>query len=73
MPDLDFKVTGVEGAVYGIVPLLHFKLEVTNVPETEIIQSVMLQTQGCGLIRMRTSDNSRAGPRRSYRYLAPTI
>ena len=26
MPDLDFKVTGVEGAVHGIVPLLHFKL-----------------------------------------------
>ena len=45
MPDLDFKVTGVEGAVHGIVPLLHFKLEVTNIPETEIIQSVMLQTQ----------------------------
>jgi hypothetical protein len=45
MPDLDFKVTGVEGAVHGIVPLLHFKLEVTNIPETETIQSVMLQTQ----------------------------
>ncbi|MGI8889967.1 MAG: DUF6084 family protein [Chthoniobacterales bacterium] len=45
MPDLDFKVTGVEAAVYGIAPLLHFKLEVTNTPAEEIIQSVQLQAQ----------------------------
>jgi Family of unknown function (DUF6084) len=45
MPDLDFKVTGVESAVNGVVPLIHFKLEVTNTPETETIQSVMLQSQ----------------------------
>jgi hypothetical protein len=45
MPDLDFKVVGVESAVHGIAPLLHFKLEVTNTPETETIDSVMLQTQ----------------------------
>ncbi len=45
MPDLDFKVTGVEAAVNGIAPLLHFKLDVTNTPETEVIQSVMLQAQ----------------------------
>jgi hypothetical protein len=45
MPDLNFKVTGVEAAVYGVAPLLHFKLEVTNTPETETIQSVILQTQ----------------------------
>ena len=45
MPDLDFKVTGVEAANYGINPLLHFKLEITNTPETETIQSVMLQAQ----------------------------
>ena len=45
MPDLDFKILGVEAANYGIAPLLHFKLEVTNQPAEETIQSVMLQTQ----------------------------
>lgn len=45
MPDLDFKVRGVEAANYGIAPLLHFKLEITNQPPEEVIQSVMLQTQ----------------------------
>jgi len=45
MPDLDFKVISVEAAVHGIAPLLHFKLEVTNTPQAETIQSVMLQAQ----------------------------
>ena len=45
MPDLDFKILGVEAANYGIAPLLHFKLEVTNQPADEVIQSVMLQAQ----------------------------
>jgi hypothetical protein len=45
MPDLDFKIIGVEPAQRGLVPLLHFKLEITNEPATETIQSVMLQTQ----------------------------
>jgi hypothetical protein len=45
MPDLDFKILGVEAANYGITPLLHFKLEIANAPETETIQSVMLQAQ----------------------------
>ncbi len=45
MPDLDFKVLGVEAANYGIAPLLHFQLEVTNQPAEETIQSVMLQVQ----------------------------
>lgn len=45
MPDLDFKITGVEAANYGITPLLHFKLEITNAPEIETIQSIMLQAQ----------------------------
>lgn len=45
MPDLDFKVLSVAAANYGIVPLLHFKLEVSNQPADEIIQSVILQTQ----------------------------
>jgi hypothetical protein len=45
MPDLNFKVTGVEPAARGLIPLLHFHLEVTNSPETELIQAVILQAQ----------------------------
>lgn len=45
MPDLDFRVTGVEPAARGVVPLLHFKLEVTNTPATQRIHSAMLQAQ----------------------------
>ncbi len=45
MPDLNFKVKGVEPAQRGLAPLLHFILEITNTPESEAIQSVMLQTQ----------------------------
>ena len=45
MPELDFRVTGVEAAARGLVPLLHFHLEVTNSPQTEQIQSVILQAQ----------------------------
>ncbi len=45
MPDLDFKVTGVEHAAHGLTPLLHFKLAVTNTPADETIQSVILQAQ----------------------------
>jgi hypothetical protein len=45
MPELDFKVTGIEAAQRGLAPLLHFILEITNAPETDEIQSVMLQTQ----------------------------
>ena len=45
MPDLSFKVTGVEPGQRGLAPLLHFIVEITNEPEAETIQSVMLQTQ----------------------------
>jgi hypothetical protein len=45
MPDLNFEVTGIEPAQRGLAPLLHFILQITNTPETETIQSVMLQTQ----------------------------
>jgi Family of unknown function (DUF6084) len=45
MPDLDFKILRVKAANYGIAPLLHFNLEVTNTPESETIQSVLLQAQ----------------------------
>jgi hypothetical protein len=45
VPDLNFRVTGVEPAAYGIAPLLHFKLEATNTPSTQRVHSVMLQAQ----------------------------
>jgi len=45
MPELNFRVTGVEPAARGLVPLLHFHVEVTNTPATELIQAVILQAQ----------------------------
>jgi hypothetical protein len=45
MPDLDFKVTGLEPAAKGLVPLLNFKLEVANTPPEQNIQAVILQAQ----------------------------
>jgi hypothetical protein len=45
MPDLNFKVTGVEPATQGMAPLLVFALEVTNRPAEEQIQSATLQAQ----------------------------
>ena len=45
MPDLDFKVLGVEAAERGLVPLLHFNIEIVNKAPAEKIQSVMLHVQ----------------------------
>jgi hypothetical protein len=45
MPDLDFKITGLEPGVHGLTPLLNFQVEVTNSPATETIHSVILQAQ----------------------------
>jgi hypothetical protein len=45
MPDLNFKVTGVQAAARGLMPLLHFNLEISNQPATEAIQAVMIQAQ----------------------------
>jgi hypothetical protein len=45
MPDLEFRVVGVDPAARGLTPLLHFQLEITNSPATESIHSVMLQAQ----------------------------
>jgi Family of unknown function (DUF6084) len=45
MPDLDFKVTGIEPATKGLVPLLNFQLEVTNTPPEQSIHAVILQAQ----------------------------
>jgi hypothetical protein len=45
MPDLDFEILGVDAAVRGLAPLLHFRLGIRNQPEEEVIQSVILQAQ----------------------------
>ena len=45
MPDLSFRVTGVEAAMRGAAPLLHFAVEATNTPAEQPVQSVMLQAQ----------------------------
>jgi hypothetical protein len=45
MPDLNFRITGVAPATRGLVPLLHFKLEVANTPASEQIHSAMIQVQ----------------------------
>jgi len=45
MPDLDFKITGIEPGAHGLTPLLNLKMEVANSPATETIQSVILQAQ----------------------------
>jgi Family of unknown function (DUF6084) len=45
VPDLDFTINGVEQAAYGLTPLLHFKVGITNTPPEETIQSVILQAQ----------------------------
>lgn len=45
MPDLSFRITGVDSGSRGLTPLLHFKLEVTNSPPAESIHTIMLQAQ----------------------------
>ena len=45
MPDLGFRVLGVQAAARGVTPLLQFKVALTNRPETETIQAVILHTQ----------------------------
>jgi len=45
MPELKFTVTGVEAAARGLLPLLHFSLDISNQPATETIQAVMIQAQ----------------------------
>ena len=45
MPDPNFEITGVDAAVRGLTPLLHFKLRITNEPGIETIQSIILQAQ----------------------------
>jgi hypothetical protein len=45
MPELDFKITGLEPGVRGMTPLLNFNVDVTSTPDTEKIHTVTLQAQ----------------------------
>jgi hypothetical protein len=45
MPELNFAVTGIAPDARGLVPLLEFTLDITNTPETELIQSITLLAQ----------------------------
>jgi len=45
MPDLGFKVTGLDPATRGLAPLLGFQVEITNTPGDETIHSILLQAQ----------------------------
>jgi hypothetical protein len=45
MPELQFKVTGVEAIQHGLVPLLHFKVRVDLPSPQEQVQGLILQAQ----------------------------
>jgi hypothetical protein len=45
MPDLDFKIHGVEATQRGLLPLVQFKIDIVNKSPTEAIESIMLQAQ----------------------------
>jgi hypothetical protein len=45
MPDLSFQIEGVEPAERGLVPLLRFRLRVTNAVAEEPVQGAMLHAQ----------------------------
>src|SRR6266487_3577092 len=45
MPDLSFEVIGAEAAAYSVLPMLIFKMRITNANEEEQIQNVNLKCQ----------------------------
>jgi hypothetical protein len=45
MPELTFRVSQVEAVARGLIPLLHFRLEITNAPPAEEIHGILLQAQ----------------------------
>lgn len=45
MPDLNFEVVGAEVPPFAAVPMIIFKLRITNTPEEERIYNVALHTQ----------------------------
>jgi hypothetical protein len=59
VPDLGFRVTGVDAGARGLTPLLNFKLEATNSPSFESIHTIMLQAQIQIQAPQRTSQHPR--------------
>ncbi len=45
MPDLRFRVEGVEAAAYSAEPALNFRIGVENLPAEQTIESVLLECQ----------------------------
>lgn len=45
MPELDFKIDGVEAVERGLTPLLCFKLRISHAPGVESVQAVLLHVQ----------------------------
>jgi hypothetical protein len=45
VPDLSFQITGVDAAARGLVPLMHFKLQVATSNSAESIQGLILNAQ----------------------------
>ena len=45
MPDLNFEIISAEVAVYSVLPLINFKLQIANVGGEEQIQNVNLKCQ----------------------------
>jgi hypothetical protein len=45
MPDLNFHVSGVEPVECGMVPLLHFKLNIETAAPQALVQALLLQVQ----------------------------
>lgn len=45
MPELNFKITGVEAASRGLVPLIQFKLQVTTSNPADSVQGLLLNSQ----------------------------
>jgi hypothetical protein len=45
MPELNFKITGIEAATRGLVPLIQFKLQVHTANSHECIQGLLLNAQ----------------------------
>jgi hypothetical protein len=45
MPELTFQITGVEAAARGLVPLMHFKLQVRTSNPADSVQGLLLNAQ----------------------------
>jgi hypothetical protein len=45
MPDLNFQITGVEAAARGLVPLMHFKLQISAGNPNDSVQGLLLSAQ----------------------------